>query len=515
VVDAERDPFEAKSGPELVFGLVGPLGASLSSLCDILVRELKAVGYDSHVIRLSDFLTEIKGLETELSDTNEAKRIESRMNAGTELRQKTRRGDLLALMGIAEIRTIREEITGDNNKPAEKRAYIFRSLKHKKEIELLRDIYGEGFITISAYCPKENRKRSLVKAIADSMNTTNTSKHLPEAVRLIEKDLSEEGTELGQDVSGAFPLADVFFDTTNRASLEVRLECFIQILFGHQFHTPSKDEFGMFQAQAASMRSADLSRQVGAAITTQNGDLVALGCNEVPKAGGGMYWADDDGHDGRDFQLGYDPAARAKDKMLSELIARLNDAGLLKKKHTKNGLTNLVDSLLLGEDASVLEDAQIKDILEFGRIVHAEMAAITDASRRGIPLQDTTLYCTTFPCHLCARLIIASGIKRVVYIEPYPKSKTEELYEDSVVVDRPDGCSSKVKFESFMGIAPRRYMDFFRKHTRKDKYGNTVTWNKEDSRPRMRRFRAEYIVAERIAVEFLISKINENNLQIT
>lgn len=54
--------------------------------------------------------------------------------------------------------------------------------------------------------------------------------------------------------------------------------------------------------------------------------------------------------------------------------------------------------------------------------MHAEMFAITDAARRGLSVRDATLYCTTFPCHMCARHIIASGIRKVVYIEPYPKS---------------------------------------------------------------------------------------------
>src|SRR5690349_8629760 len=48
--------------------------------------------------------------------------------------------------------------------------------------------------------------------------------------------------------------------------------------------------------------------------------------------------------------------------------------------------------------------------------------------------KGATLFCTTFPCHMCARLIIASGVKAVVLIEPYPKSKTHDLYSDSVEV---------------------------------------------------------------------------------
>ena len=69
--------------------------------------------------------------------------------------------------------------------------------------------------------------------------------------------------------------------------------------------------------------------------------------------------------------------------------------------------------------------------LEFKCIIHAEMSAISDAARKGVAIQGATLYSTTFPCHLCAKHIVASGIKRVVYLEPYPKSYANALHGES------------------------------------------------------------------------------------
>ncbi len=63
-------------------------------------------------------------------------------------------------------------------------------------------------------------------------------------------------------------------------------------------------------------------------------------------------------------------------------------------------------------------DAQIMDIIEFGRMIHAEMSALTDAARLGRSTKDATLYCTTYPCHLCAKHIVAAGIMRVVFLLP-------------------------------------------------------------------------------------------------
>ena len=49
---------------------------------------------------------------------------------------------------------------------------------------------------------------------------------------------------------------------------------FIELYFGYPFFTPTREEFAMFHAQAAALRSAALPRQVGAAITTEEGDVI-------------------------------------------------------------------------------------------------------------------------------------------------------------------------------------------------------------------------------------------------
>ncbi|MFC5421610.1 deaminase [Bosea eneae] len=107
------------------------------------------------------------------------------------------------------------------------------------------------------------------------------------------------------------------------------------------------------------------------------------------------------------------------------------------------------------------------------------MNAITDAARNGIPLNNSLMYCTTFPCHLCAKHIIAAGIRKVVYIEPYPKSYAIELYGGELIVSRTAEMESgKVRFEPFIGIAPYRYREFFERGRRKDSNGNAMKWRR-------------------------------------
>lgn len=52
-------------------------------------------------------------------------------------------------------------------------------------------------------------------------------------------------------------------------------------------------------------------------------------------------------------------------------------------------------------------------------VLHAEANAITKVAKSANNSDDATLYVTTSPCIECAKLIIQSGIKKVVYSEPY------------------------------------------------------------------------------------------------
>lgn len=50
---------------------------------------------------------------------------------------------------------------------------------------------------------------------------------------------------------------------------------------------------------------------------------------------------------------------------------------------------------------------------------HSEINAIAQAARNGVNINNSTIYCTTFPCIYCAKAIVNAGIKRLVYCESY------------------------------------------------------------------------------------------------
>jgi deoxycytidylate deaminase len=251
-----------------------------------------------------------------------------------------------------------------------------------------------------------------------------------EAIGLIARDHNEVDEIFGQRVSDVFPLGDVFVPGQGGKDAKEVVERFVNAFFGHNGLSPTKAEYGMYAAAGAALRSLDLSRQIGAAIFSDRGEVITLGCNEVPKAFGGTYWCDDAGPHHRDFEEGEDGNHSRKLRILHDLVDRMGQLGFLSEELEKEGPTSNKVKKLMTE--RLISDSRVMDIIEFGRIIHAEMSAITDAARKGKALADSILFTTTFPCHMCAKHIVSSGVRRVVFLEPYPKSHAKDLHEDSI-----------------------------------------------------------------------------------
>jgi deoxycytidylate deaminase len=483
---------------ELVFGFVGPTGIDLNKVCDALRSQLRAVQYEVSEVRLSEKITTYLGKTPDFA--NEYERIKALMDRGTWLREESGQPDIVARLGIAAVREARIEQTGNVLKPAKRRAYFVRSFKRPEEVEIFRQVYGKAFTLISVYASRSWRLQFLKKMLAPSLGPAR-SKAEECATELIGRDYEEEGRKLGQRVGKTFPLADYFVTSESRPELERQLKRLVQLTFGNPYISPTRDEQAMFFAKAAALRSLDLSRQVGAAAISAEGEILSTGCNEVPRFGGGLYWADDDDRM-RDFERGTDSNVDIKREIVEDAFNRMQqESGLLGAAARERSSAALARDALFS-DGAYLRDAQLFDVIEFGRAVHAEMAAISHAARSGIRLQDARLFCTTFPCHICARHIVAVGIKEVVFIEPYEKSRTAELYGDSISVEPAEPSPKRANFRAFVGVAPRRYMEFFESTgSRKSPDGKIKNVDDLAATPRIKRLVFTYTFAEAFVVD--------------
>ena len=448
--------------PELVFGLVGPIGVDMNSVQDALREALKAVDYTGHVIHLTNLINEsFPNWSSNISADSDS---EQKIAAVNQLRKDSGRMDVMAGLAILHIRNLRAHINRNCGVsdvdlfrvPAQRHAFIVRQLKRAEEVELLRDVYGKKFIQISVSLDS----RVQYNAVAQNQPLTLEPSERDAKVRsLIETDASELSDHFGQRQSEAYQRGDVFIPGESMSEIRAGMNRFIDALFGSNSTSPTIDEIGSYLAKAASLRSIDLSRQVGSAILSRVGDVISLGCNEVPRPMGGNYRVEDD-FPQRDFERGIDANKLEIDRIIGNFLASLHKLGVINEQP---------DQLLDNKDVrAAIKKTLVSDITEFGRITHAEMSALMDAARLGRAVQDATMYVTTFPCHNCAKHIIASGIARIVYIEPYEKSKALQQHDDALSMTAEKG---KVLVEHFRGISPRRFRDIFEKVRRKDSAG--------------------------------------------
>jgi deoxycytidylate deaminase len=465
---------------------VAPVGVNLGDVADEIRTALLAVGYRAKDVNVIDAAAALNIEGWQLSSASSYdQRIAARMTFGNLIRRDIG-PDGLALIAISQIRQLRREYHSDLSpeigyvKPIPRMAYIVRSLKTEDEVSRLREVYGGSCYIVAACASRDVQLDTLCKQIGKS-RLADHEKFKSEAEALILRDKREHGVVHGQNVRDTFPMADVFLDAAP-GRLKGSVERFVEILFAHPCRTPSRQEIGMFLAYGASLRSASPGRQVGACIAS-DGDCIAIGTNEVPKPGGGEYWEGDKG-DQRDHQRKFDSTALLTQSLLADLLARLRAKHWLTAELSSLELAELLqrtsdDGLLnrmvpAGDDPiSLSEKALIRDIVEFMRAVHAEMATITSAARRGVSIQGCTMYVTAFPCHECAKHIVSSGIKEVYFVDPYPKSRVSEMFDDSIAVDRE--ATDRVPFQAFTGIAPRFYVDAFQMIKRRDGDG-WVRW---------------------------------------
>jgi deoxycytidylate deaminase len=477
---------------ELIIGLAGGLGVDFGSVAATIGMILKQAGYHIEEIRIASNFAQ-RGNPSDFAQCY------WKMQYGTKQRL-INGNNYWAKKVIAKIFNLRPELSQKHKKIA----YIVRSLKNKDELELLSNVYGRNFISVSVFSDDEASIKFLDKKLklkslsiveaqkqmqainsdlqfgadldiheveslyldaSDEQEATNDQAKL---IRfLISKDQEETHPELkdyGQNLFKCYSIANFF--VYQNLNLERQIKRFANLLFNYPFAEPTFEEYFMFCAQAAAYRSLDLDRQVGAVIVNSEHELVASGFNDVCKVGGGhfshhdhpMHPVADQKLDQRDFRQQADFNHKYLDQIASKISNKLH-----LQKH----------------DEATLRQA-ISGVTEFKRSTHAEMSALLDACRRGVPVRDCIMYVNFYPCHNCTKHLIAAGIKKVVFLHPYTKSKARQMFNGMIkhglFVNQTEQANLVV-YEPFLGVSPNRFMLMFAndKDTRLEKENGKET----------------------------------------
>ena len=68
---------------------------------------------------------------------------------------------------------------------------------------------------------------------------------------------------------------------------------------------------------------------------------------------------------------------------------------------------------------------------ELCRGLHAEQNAIIQAAVHGVAIKDAVLYCTHYPCSLCAKMLVNAGVRTLVLATNYPDDLAKELFAEA------------------------------------------------------------------------------------
>lgn len=499
---------------ELVLAVCGPLGSGADQVARLFQEKLEQqCGYTSDYLKMSRIIADrSRGLFGDdppllaLEGCSEAQRVETLQDYGNRLRSQFG-NDILAQFAVESIAVARQEDLRSRELPAEslvtrRHVTIIDSLKHPEEYGLLARVYGKMFYLVGVLCPEKMREERLTRRPRGIKRK--------DAVRLIDRDRGEEA-EYGQQLLQTIQFSDFFVSNVhqNADRMPQTISRFIELMLGTRAHTPTVHEYAMHAAHSAAMRSGCMSRQVGAAIVSSAGDLLATGRNDVPCAGGGLYAEGGPAVDARCMNPAGGGQCRS-DVHKKDILEKIST--IIREHVQSKGDICVKD--IEKVYAHIQKLSELRGLIEFSRSVHAEMDAITTVARSGRGgLRDAVLYCTTFPCHHCARHIVASGIRKVYYVEPYEKSLATALHDDSIATEVEDGEAApangappKVKIVPFEGVAPRQFLNLFA--VRERKYdGARVGVDLRKARPVVEKFMDTYKEYEERVAQYLRERL--------
>lgn len=274
---------------------------------------------------------------------------------------------------------------------AEKEKVVIDGIRNLGEIEVLKQ---REFYLVAVDALQQTRYERLV-----ARNRASDPKTLPEFLEMEKRDLGIGEEKSGQQVSKCMQEADyvLYNDYATKEKLSDFFvdgtRSFVKLLEKDK-RRPSFQEIFMRHAYDWAQRSSCLRRHVGAVIVDADNVQISQGYNGPPR-----------------------------------------------------GLPHCKD---LGGCERVKQNVPSGQRHEICRAVHAEQNAILNAHRSNRNVINTTLYTFYYPCIICAKTIINSGIGNIICIGDYDDELSKKMFKDS-----------KVVLERFSGVTPKGYPNFW------------------------------------------------------
>lgn len=121
------------------------------------------------------------------------------------------------------------------------------------------------------------------------------------------------------------------------------------------------------------------------------------------------------------------------------LRAKVGAVLVLDGKVVAQGYNNVVGGVRPCKEIGCLRDSleiESGKRREVCRNICAEQLAISEAARNGVEIDGSTAYITTYPCHICAKLLVSSGVTEIVYDKDYPDELSKNFLMEAGIVVR-------------------------------------------------------------------------------
>lgn len=441
----------------IILGFTGSIGSGCTYIAKGLCDE-----YGFSYYSLSDILREI-AKERKIKPTPK-----NLQDLGNSLRAKNTSGYLIELL----FKRIKE-------KPG-KGILIIDSIRNDKEVSTLKQF--PYFFLFSIHADEDLR----IKRTKD-MGKFRSDEEFEEADR---RDRAED-IPYGQQVKKCNYLADIIInnhqDIADNASgakrkfFEVIYNDYIKLIRSHKEgksdpeNLPNIDETLMTMAYAESQRSSCLKRKVGAIVASvrtappkegfdqsikEAVHVLSNGHNEVPFGTTPCVFTEyakcyrDYLQENQGIKLKYCPSCGREIKLAKQTCPECR--GQI-EKYTKS-CPHCKKEFAFKYKCSGCAKEVFNEFLHSGgkllgmcRSLHAEENALMNLTKiGGRDGSNLVLYTTTYPCNLCANKIVATGIKKIVYADPYPMKEAKDILKaGEVETSKFEGIKSSAFFRLY------------------------------------------------------------------
>lgn len=272
-----------------------------------------------------------------------------------------------------------------------------------------------------------------------AINTPNSERlnHLRESHKLSEQQikalddkeyprkLSGKDIYISQNIQKCIEIADIHINNPDRQKfnnneLSSQLYWYIALILHPGLVTPTSIERCMQLAYSAKLNSGCISRQVGAVITDTNFSVKGIGWNSTPQGQTPCILRNAEallkGGEEPIYSI-YERVNEDFHKVLESTYRKVVDSPVLLKGRNLSYCFKDLQNEVEGEKNQV-----------HTRSLHAEENAFLQLAKYGgEPIEGGILFSTASPCELCSKKAYQLGIKKVVYIDPYPGISKEHI----------------------------------------------------------------------------------------